>query len=377
MKHVIKWLGLIVALFALAAVTIPTVTVRAEPIVEDEPDTEPDTGLTTSGKVPIKITLNDTKGYALKSKDSFTVTFTQIDNELDYWTGNDAANLPPKEDNPIKDVTLAQASPSDFGISDDPKTLTAETEELPTDKVGIFTYEVTVKANDSAWQAATPEQVYILKLKVTRKDNGEMMPDIKILKKDSKQKVDSLDFDFTLTPQNRTVTIKHAVAGAYAPLLPPGAKFKVKVTTARTTKARAANPVATYEVDQDGTITIPDVRVGSTITIAELPDEQNPGVRLGNAGTRISRDQRVNDVTVTEDDAVSTNDKGVTSVAYLVTDNVSVDDDATENAFTVTDTYRELVNTGLTLLTSPFVLLLVFTGQGLSAYFVIKRQLNY
>ena len=377
MKHVIKWLGLIVALFALAAVTIPTVTVRAEPIVEDEPDTEPDTGLTTSGKVPIKITLNDTKGYALKSKDSFTVTFTQIDNELDYWTGNDAANLPPKEDNPIKDVTLAQASPSDFGISDDPKTLTAETEELPTDKVGIFTYEVTVKANDSAWQAATPEQVYILKLKVTRKDNGEMMPDIKILKKDSKQKVDSLDFDFTLTPQNRTVTIKHAVAGAYAPLLPPGAKFKVKVTTARTTKARAANPVATYEVDQDGTITIPDVRVGSTITIAELPDEQNPGVRLGNAGTRISRDQRVNDVTVTEDDAVSTNDKGVTSVAYLVTDNVSVDDDATENAFTVTDTYRELVNTGLTLLTSPFVLLLVFTGLGLSAYFVIKRQLNH
>ena len=355
MKQVIKWLGLIVALFALAAVALPAVTVRAgfdDFELEDAEEGNPDTGLTTSGKVPIKITLNDTKGYALKSKDSFTVTFTQIDNELDYWTGNDAANLPPKEDNPIKDVTLAQASPSDFGISDDPKTLTAETEELPSDKVGIFTYEVTVKANDSAWQAATPEQVYILKVKVTRDDHGTLKPDFTILKKDSKQKVSSLDFDFTLTPQLRTVTIKHAVAGAYATLLPPGAKFRVKVTTARTAKARAANPVETYEVAQDGTITIPDVRVGSTITIAELPDEQNPGVRLGNAGTRISRDQRINDVTLTEDDA-------------------------TENAFTVTDTYRELVNTGLTLLTSPFVLLLVFTGQGLSAYFVIKRQLNY
>lgn len=327
--------------------------------------------------VKLKQTMEGTANYKPSASDAFTVKFTQLENLGKYWgdQANADAVVAPKVDAALTDATIAGTGAKE-GL--DAATKTAETDYKLSQitQPGYYTYKVVagdvpVAIDDAngkrSWSKPTEE--YIMTVKVTGTAPDNLQYDVKLKTEDKLDtKLDELEFKTTLTA-SQNVTIKKVLAGTGLDTADRARKYSIKVTlNGLTADVKTADGQTTFtstdssktiELGDNETATIKDVPLGVTVAVGEdgLPGFKASVQRGTNAAT---------------EGKIST---GVSSAAETVTMGNTADA-STENAFTVTNTRDDIVNTGISMLTSPFVLLLVAVAAGVTGYVVIKRRAN-
>lgn len=380
----------------------------------------PATSTTANLKVVKKMT--GVAGYQPKITDVFTVQFKQIENVAKYWGGTGDAAVAPKTvvnignpvsgESDISEVTIAgkpSTTPLPYNIQDATKTVSQDINI--TDKFtgpGLYTYIVTEKytnstltLGDSVW---TPTPVkYLLKVKVTQDTEKKFLVTLTkldpktddILKKEdlpadkSETKSETLDFTNELQERLTTVKVTHKTTGDIS-IIPSDQIYYVKVTVTKSADSKSTTTTFTYNGNQypfgtpvelvykgtaEQTLELSGVPVGSTVQLDETPytkDGKKVNDNLGNVSTSIHRD-KPSGIEGESDPEDGSNREGVSSGNYLVTDNGK--GDADENSFTVTDTYQDIVNTGLDIVTSPFAAVLAIVALSGGAYIYLKRRI--
>lgn len=267
---------------------------------------------------------------------------------------------------------------------------------------GYYVYKITEEQpsdlGSSVWNYSNEK--YILIVRVTEEDEDAYDDDDTHIKQvanlykivtddggeklsDTKQK--QADFTNTLKPQTKPVKITKYVVGDdadLASLVDNKYTIHVKVTkpdgtnTAETFEIKIASPAASaitgnYSADgfdislEDGQNATMDLPLGTKLEVYE----KAPGKRF-----EVKIDP--NSDTEAEEGAsgyeVMNSDEQDSSV---VTDVVTNDPTDLHSIF-VTNKIKSLVNTGVKLVTSPFVVLLAVVAVAFGGYVVVKRRLN-
>ena len=212
--------------------------------------------------------------------------------------------------------------------------------------------------------------------KIDTSDGGEKLGDTKL-----KQ----ADFTNTLKPQTKPVKITKYVVGDdadLASLVDNKYTIHVKVTkpdgtnTAETFEIKIASPAASaitgnYSADgfdisledaQEATMNLP---LGTKIEVYEKAPGKRFSVNI-NSNSEDSADENAGDY-----EEITTDQQDSKPVTDVVTS------EATDlNSIVVTNKIKSLVNTGVKLVTSPFVVLLAVVAVAFGGYVVVKRRLN-
>ena len=212
--------------------------------------------------------------------------------------------------------------------------------------------------------------------KINTSDGGEKLGDTKL---------EQADFTNTLKPQTKPVKITKYVVGDdadLASLVDNKYTIHVKVTkpdgtnTAETFEIKIAFPAASaitgnYSADgfdislEDGQNATMNLPLGSKIEVYE----KTPGKRFSVNINPNSEDPA--DENSAEYEEMATDQQNSKTVTDIVTS------EATDlNSIMVTNKIKSLVNTGVKLVTSPFVVLLAVVAVAFGGYVVVKRRLN-
>lgn len=199
-------------------------------------------------------------------------------------------------------------------------------------------------------------------------------------------KAEYMNFTNTLVPDKikQKVTLSHKISGDTS-LVPNDRIYKARVTITKpdgTILSDYNRKVISFT--PNGTAVIEDVPVGSKVKIEEL-NADNPGL-LGNHGTTISRYSGYAVPKLTDPQGVAQSDGGAIADSFLVVkanawyskaynySPTEVNDQT--NTFVITDTYQNIVNTGLEFMISPFVALITVTLCSVSIYTIARHRVR-
>ena len=371
----------LLALFGVGALLF-TNSVEAKP----EDSEEEDQTTLTAAELTLKKNMLDVAGYKPEESDKFTVTFTQLtgDKAERYWP-EIKATPSPKKTLDSKKIDGTKAKEED--ISANKKTVKVKYDLSSLDEEGYYVYEVKESAPSDAW--ISDGKTYILKVRVYFKDEdpdaNELVQEAQLIEKDDTapsgvkgEKSTVAEFTNRLKPQTKEVTIAKYVVGYDESLVDSGRKYTIHVVA---TKPDGSHSAAEFDV-KIGTETVKgnyseggfDIQLGDNGKAKmNLPlgtqlavNEKAPGKRFEvkidtNSTTAASEED--------EEYEVLTSDTPDSSV---VTDVVTND----SNSIVVTNKIKSLVNTGVKLVTSPFVVLLAVVAVAFGGYVVVKRRLN-
>ncbi|MSE05277.1 hypothetical protein GKC34_05445 [Lactobacillus salivarius] len=343
--------------------------IQAEKIIEDDDEEES----TTTGNYEIKIQkiMKNTQGYKPGASDTFTVTFTQLDNLGKYWGKADEADtvIAPKIDQALSPATIAGSGATGELISET-KTVSTNYSINDLKTPGYYTYKITEGALPEAisdangsrsWTHTGTDESYIMTVKVDEEGNK----DVKIKKEsDLSTKLDTVTFTNSLTA-TQNVTIKKVLAGSGLTASDKSKKYDIKVTLNGLTSDVKAGDITfsngkeqTVKLGNNETVTITNVPVGATVGISEDG--------LSGFVASVKRDTvSVPETGKLSDGVTMTKDAGTVAMGTTAS-----------NSFTVTNTRDDIVNTGIKVATNPFVILLAVIGIGGVAYVVIKRKVK-
>ena len=342
--------------------------------VEDGSGEGPSTEPSTDPTITLKKTMVNTKGYKPSASDVFTVNFEQLDNLGKYWNDEKQPDVvfAPRTNAPLT-ATSITGNQATEGIDSDTKTATA-TYKLASSITtpGYYTYRITegtVNAisdgNGSRSWTNVGTQAYIMTVFLDDEKNYTVK-----VKPEDDMSVKGSEVNFTnkLTAK-QNVSVKKLLKGTGLLAADKEKSYDIKVTingltddVQSTGGLTFKNGVATtISLQGDKSDTIQNVPVGATVTISEDG--------LTGFVASVARDSAPDKVTT------GAQSQGVTLSNAMVTMGAT-DNQATENAFTVTNTRDSIVDTGVKVVTNPFVIMLVVALAGVAGYVVLKRKLS-
>ena len=386
-RKVSKLFG-VASLLALFGVGALLFTNGVEAKEEDSGEGNEDQVTLTAAELTLKKNMLDVAGYKPEASDKFTVTFKQLTGaEADkYWPGITATPSPKKE-LASKEIDGTQAKED---VSANEKTVEVKYNLSALNEEGYYVYEVKESAPSDAW--TSDEKTYILKVRVYYKnedvETNELVQDVTLIEKDDTDpsgvkgdKSSVAEFTNTLKLQTKEVTIAKYVVGYDAELVesdrkytihvvatkPDGShsddQFDVKVGT-ETVKGNYSADGFDIQLKNDGKATM-SLPLGTQLAV----NEKAPGKRFEvkiDPNSKTEADEEAEDYEVLASD---TQDSKV--VTDVVTNEVS-----DLHSIAVTNKIKTLVDTGVKLVTSPFVVLLAVVAVAFGGYVVVKRRLN-
>lgn len=377
----------VASLLALFGVGALLFTNGVEAKEEDSGEEETQTTL-TAAELTLKKNMLDVAGYKPEASDKFTVTFTQLkgDDAEKYWPDIKVTPSPEKELKP-QEIDGTQAKED---ISANKKTVEVKYNLSSLDEEGYYVYEVKESAPSNAW--TSDEKTYILKVRVYLKDEDpeadELVQEAKLIEKDDTapsgvkgEKSTVAEFTNTLKPQTKEVTIAKYVVGYDEPLVDSDRKYTIHVVASKADDSHSADQFdvkigtetvkGNYSADgfdiqlkKDGKATM-NLPLGTKLAV----NEKAPGKRFEvkiDPNSKVAADEEAEGYEVLADD---------TQDSKVVTD-VVTNDSTDVHSIVVTNKIKTLVDTGVKLVTSPFVVLLAVVAVAFGGYVVVKRRLN-
>lgn len=384
----------VTSLLALFGVGALLFTNGVEAKDEDSDDKKEDQVTLTAAELTLKKNMLDVAGYKPEASDKFTVTFTQLTGSAadKYWPGITATPSPEKTLD-SKEIDGTQAKED---ISANKKTVEVKYDLSALDEEGYYVYEVKESAPSDAW--TSDGKTYILKVRVYYKnedvDTNELVQEAKLIEKDDTDpsgvkgdKSSVAEFTNTLNPQTKEVTIAKYVVGYDAELVESDRKYTIHVV--------ATKPDGSHSDDQFdvkiGTETVKgnysadgfdiqlenaenDEKAGKATMNLPLGtklavNEKAPGKRFEvkiDSNSKVAADEEAGDYEV-----LASDDQDSTVVTDVVTNDLT-----DVHSIAVTNKVKTLVDTGVKLVTSPFVVLLAVVAVAFGGYVVVKRRLN-
>ena len=374
----------LLALFGVGALLL---TNGVEAKEEDSGEEEAQTTL-TAAELTLKKNMLDVAGYKPEASDKFTVTFTQLTGSAadKYWPGITATPSPEKTLD-SKEIDGTQAKED---ISANKKTVEVKYDLSALDEEGYYVYEVKESAPSDAW--TSDGKTYILKVRVYYKnedvETNELVQEAKLIEKDDTDpsgvkgdKSSVAEFTNTLKSQTKEVTIAKYVVGYDGELVESGRKYTIHVVA---TKPDGSHSADEFDV-KIGTETLKGNYSAAGFDIqledrgkatANLPlgaqlavNEKAPGKRFEvkiDSNSKVAADEEAEGYEVMASD---------TQDSKVVTD-VVTNDSTDVHSIVVTNKIKTLVDTGVKLVTSPFVVLLAVVAVAFGGYVVVKRRLN-
>lgn len=353
---------------------------------KDEDSGEKDT--VTAAELTFKKNMLDVAGYKPGASDKFTVTFTQLTGDAanKYWTDIKVTPSPEIElDSQEIDGTQAKED-----ISANTKTVEVKYDLSSLDEVGYYVYEVKESAPSDTW--TSDGKTYILKVKVYYKDGDpgthELVQEAKLIEKDDTapsgvkgEKSTDAEFTNTLKPQNKEVTITKWVVGPDTDIIEQGRKYTIHVVASKADASHSADEfdvkigaetvkgnysAAGFDIHLgDGGKATMNLPLGTKLAV----NEKAPGKRFEvkiDPNSQGAADEEAADYEVLASD---------TQDSKVVTD-VVTNEESDLHSIVVTNKIKTLVDTGVKLVTSPFVVLLAVVAVAFGGYVVVKRRLN-
>lgn len=386
-RKVSKLFG-VASLLALFGASALLFTNGVEAKEEDSGEKEEDQVTLTAAELTLKKNMLDVAGYKPGESDKFTVTFKQLtDDEADkYWPEIKATPSPEIE----LDSQKIDGAKATEDISANKKTVEVKYDLSSLDEEGYYVYEVKESAPSDAW--ISDGKTYILKVRVYFKDEdeetNELVQEAQLIEKDDTDpsgvkgdKSSVAEFTNTLKPQTKEVSISKYVVGYDQPLVESGRKYTIHVVASKADDSHSEDQF--------------DVKIG-TKTVKGNYSEGGFDIQLGDGGkatmnlplgTKLAVNEKApgkrfevkidtNSTTAADEDdegyEILTSDTPDSSVVTDVVTNDSND----SNSIVVTNKIKSLVNTGVKLVTSPFVVLLAVVAVAFGGYVVVKRRLN-
>lgn len=344
--------------------------------------------VTKVAELILKKNMLDVAGYKPEASDKFTVTFKQLTGaEADkYWPGITATPSPEKTLD-SKEIDGTQATEE---IGANKKTVGVTYNLSALDEEGYYVYEVKESAPSDTW--TSDGKTYILKVRVYFEnedpDTNKLVQEMTLIEKDDTdpsgvkgKKSTVAEFTNTLKPQTKEVTISKYVVGYDESLVESGRKYTIRVV--------ATKPDGSHSEDQF------DVKIG-TETVKGNYSEDGFDIQLGNRGkatinlplgTQLAVNEKAPgkrfEVKIDPNSKVAADEEaeGYEVLASDTQDSQAVTDVVTNEAsdlhsIVVTNKIKTLVDTGVKLVTSPFVVLLAVVAVAFGGYVVVKRRLN-
>lgn len=386
-KKVSKLFGAasLLALFGASALLF---TNGVEAKEEDSGEKKEDQVTLTAAKLTLKKNMLDVAGYKPEASDKFTVTFKQLTGgDADkYWPGITATPSPEKELK-SQEIDGTQATEE---IGANKKTVEVTYNLSALNEEGYYVYEVKESAPSDAW--TSDGKTYILKVRVYYKnedvETNELVQDVTLIEKDDTDpsgvkgdKSSVAEFTNTLNPQTKEVTIAKYVVGYDAELVESDRKYTIHVVATKpdgshsddqfdvkigteTVKGNYSADGFDIQLKNDGKATM-DLPLGAQLAV----NEKAPGKRFEvkiDPNSKTEADEEAEDYEVMASD---------TQDSKVVTD-VVTNEASDLHSIVVTNKIKTLVNTGVKLVTSPFVVLLAVVAVAFGGYVVVKRRLN-
>ena len=375
----------LLALFGVGALLF---TNGVEAKEEDSGEEKEDQVTLTAKDITLQKNMLDVAGYKPGASDKFTVTFKQLTgSDADkYWPGITATPSPEKT-LVSKEIDGTQATEE---IGANKKTVGVTYNLSALDEEGYYVYEVKESSPSDTW--TSDGKTYILKVRVYLKDEDpdadELVQNVTLIEKDDNdpsgvkgKKSTVAEFTNTLKPQTKEVTIAKYVVGYDEPLVESDRKYTIHVV--------ATKPDGSHSEDQFdvkiGTETVKgnysadgfDIQLkASGKATVNLPlgtqlavNEKAPGKRFEvkiDPNSNKAADEEAADYEVLASD---------TQDSKVVTD-VVTNEESDLHSIVVTNKIKTLVDTGVKLVTSPFVVLLAVVAVAFGGYVVVKRRLN-
>lgn len=385
-RKVSKLFG-VASLLALFGASALLFTNGVEAKEEDSGENEEQVTL-TAAELTLKKNMLDVAGYKPGESDKFTVTFKQLTGaEADkYWPGITATPSPKKE-LASKEIDGTQAKED---VSANKKTVEVKYDLSALNEEGYYVYEVKESAPSNAW--TSDGKTYILKVRVYYKnedvETNELVQEAKLIEKDDTassgvkgEKSTAAEFTNTLKPQTKKVTIAKYVVGYDAELVESDRKYTIHVVATKpdgshsddqfdvkigteTVKGNYSADGFDIQLKNDGKATM-DLPLGAQLAV----NEKAPGKRFEvkiDPNSKVAADEEAEDYEVLAED---------TQDSKVVTD-VVTNDPTDVHSIVVTNKIKTLVDTGVKLVTSPFVVLLAVVAVAFGGYVVVKRRLN-
>lgn len=386
-RKVSKLFG-VASLLALFGVGALLFTNGVEAKEEDSGEGNEDQVTLTAAELTLKKNMLDVAGYKPEASDKFTVTFTQLTGgDADkYWPGITATPSPEKTLD-SKEIDGTQAKED---ISANKKTVEVKYDLSALDEEGYYVYEVKESAPSNAW--TSDEKTYILKVRVYYKnedvETNELVQEAKLIEKDDTassgvkgEKSTAAEFTNTLKPQTKKVTIAKYVVGYDAELVESDRKYTIHVVATKpdgshsddqfdvkigteTVKGNYSADGFDIQLKNDGKATM-SLPLGTQLAV----NEKAPGKRFEvkiDPNSNKAADEEAADYEVLASD---------TQDSKVVTD-VVTNEASDLHSIAVTNKIKTLVDTGVKLVTSPFVVLLAVVAVAFGGYVVVKRRLN-
>ena len=195
------------------------------------------------------------------------------------------------------------------------------------------------------------------------------------------EKSDVAEFTNTLKPQTKEVTIAKHVVGYDAELVESDRKYTIHVVATKPDGSHSDDQfdvkIGTETVEGNYSAAGFDIQLGdagkATMNLplgAQLAvNEKAPGKRFEvkiDPNSTTEADEEAEDYEVMASD---------TQDSKVVTD-VVTNDSTDVHSIVVTNKIKTLVDTGVKLVTSPFVVLLAVVAVAFGGYVVVKRRLN-
>lgn len=351
---------------------------------------------------PVKLTfkkiMDGTAGYKPTDGDKFTFTFRQLtDEEAEkYWPG---LKVTPSPTHAINDIVINGKNAKET-VSENEKTVEVKYSLSDLTEPGYYMYEISEKKPDdlgnSVWNY--DDTTYILRVTVrTGKDENTITQEATVRKKNAAledgmeaTKETELVFTNSLKEQKKDVFIYKFVQGPDMDLEtnPEGYKYTIHVVA---TKPNGEHSDEKFSVELSDLLpdsTTSNVEgnyseAGFDISITDtakakmsLPLGTKLEVYEKAPGKRFSVNINANSNTEADEDSdeyelMSTDQQNSKTVTDYVTSETG-----DLNSIAVTNKLNSLVNTGVKLVTSPFVVLLAVVAVAFGGYVVVKRRLN-
>lgn len=366
--------------------------------VEAKPESSGPSTLKKPVELTFKKIMDGTAGYKPTDGDKFTFTFRQLtDEEAEkYWPG---LKVTPSPTHDIKDIVINGKNAKET-VSENEKTVEVKYSLSDLTEPGYYVYEISEKKPDdlgnSVWNY--DDTTYILRVTVrTDEDEKTITQEATVRKKNAAledgmeaTKETELVFTNSLKEQKKDVFIYKFVQGSDMDLEtnPEGYKYTIHVVA---TKPNGEHSDEKFSVELSDLLpdsTTSNVEgnyseAGFDISITDTAKakmslplgtklevyEKAPGKRFSvniKANSNSEANERSDEYELMSTD--QQNSKTVTDYVTSETGDL--------NSIAVTNKLNSLVNTGVKLVTSPFVVLLAVVAVAFGGYVVVKRRLN-
>lgn len=353
-------------------------------------------------EAPVKLTfkkiMDGTAGYKPTDGDNFTFTFRQLTGEEaeKYWPG---LKVTPSPTHDINDIVINGKNAKET-VSENEKTVEVKYSLSDLTEPGYYMYEISEKKpddlGDSVWNY--DDTTYILRVTVRMDEDTDTITQEATVRKKNAALEDGMEatketelvFTNSLKEQKKDVFIYKFVQGPDMDVEtnPEDYKYTIHVV--------ATKPNGEHS-DEKFSVELSDLLPGSTTSNVEgnyseagfdisitdsakakmsLPLGTKLEVYEKAPGKRFSVNINANSNTEADEDSdeyesMSTDQQNSKTVTDYVTSETG-----DLNSIAVTNKLNSLVNTGVKLVTSPFVVLLAVVAVAFGGYVVVKRRLN-